>query len=375
MENQDSINDEYLVNGKKLEKKKYFQIDLLKTYVIFIVIFDHSIPYNIIISLGGIAWERIVIPVLLIILAFNLGNSFKNDGKITLKEIYNKSYFKKKFKRYIIPYIIFYAISIIIYLIMVFIFQNTYIHPYFDDKMFIVMGYTPFWGPGMWFIPIILSSIFIIPIFYHFFSKDPILTLFFCFFIEFFFHLIIHLIYGIIGFNNTINFFYCNLLLYSFSIGVGLWLTRNHKLNAKENRFILILLPISILYFIEYTIFGFSKYFIIGDYNFLTVPFSAFIFMLTMKYIPKNPQNKLAKLISRIGKSTYHIFLFQILYFSIIYHVIPDIAFNGFGSFLGIYPIYYAFNLFINMLGGLLWYELDVKITNIRKIANISLKK
>ena len=149
---------------------------------------------------------------------------------------------------------------------------------------------------------------------------------------------------------------------------MGLWLSKNQQLKDKQNKFILILVPISIMYFIEYTFFGFSKYFLIGDFNYLTVPYAAFIFLIALKYLPKTPPNRFSKFIEQIGKSTYHILLFQILYFSLIYHLMPNIAFNGFGNDFIAYIIYYSINLLISLFGGISWYNIETRILKKRKM-------
>lgn len=367
MDNIETIKSNELDGESEKEKKKIFQISILKAYMICIVIFDHSIPYNITISIGGMFWERIVIPIILIIMSFNLANSFKRNEEETAKEIFNKNYFRKKFVRLGVPYLIFYSISVIIWIVLMFNAPTIYIDPYYDDKIFMFIGYTPLWGPGMWFLPIVFSGIIIIPILYHFFLKEPILTLVLCFSIEFILHLITHLIFGIIGSNNAINFFYCNILLYLGSIGMGLWLSNNQELKDKQNKFILILLPLSIIYFIEYTFFGFSKYLFLGDFNLLTVPYAAFIVLIALKYLPETPQSKLSKFIEQLGNSTYHILLFQILYFSIIYHLFPNIAFNGFGTNIGLYILYFLVNIFITISGGMFWYSLETSLIRYRK--------
>ena len=97
-----------------------------------------------------------------------------------------------------------------------------------------------------------------------------------------------------------------------------------------------------------------------GDYNFLSFPYSAFLFLIVMKIFPKNPESKFSKIIKKISKSTYHILLFQILYFSIAYHFWFSIA-DGFDSHPIDYLWYYPLNLLITITGGIIWQTLESK--------------
>jgi len=66
------------VNSEKEKKHaSFFQVDVLKTIMIFLVIFDHTIPWDIKDHLGVALWERISIPVFLVIMGFNMGLSFQ----------------------------------------------------------------------------------------------------------------------------------------------------------------------------------------------------------------------------------------------------------------------------------------------------------
>jgi len=96
-----------------------------------------------------------------------------------------------------------------------------------------------------------------------------------------------------------------------------MWLSRNHNIFAKQNIVIWILFPLSLLYLIRYQFFDFRFKFILGDYTLFVFPYSAFLFLIIMKLLPKNSDNLFLKGIRTIGKSTYHILLTQILYFAI----------------------------------------------------------
>ena len=277
-------------------------------------------------------------------------------------------------KRFIIPYIILYFIHSIIFLFVNIIFHPSLIdNGIYDFSGYMMLGYTPFWGPGMWFIPALFGSILIFPLLYICFKKTPIITFIACFIIEWIMHNVaFNTYYGI----NEYNWYFTKLffqthIFYMFSgIGMGLWISEDHDIFSPRNIIIWMLLPMSLVYLIIYAVFGYGRlrdimnmwglYWIGGDYNFLSFPYSAFLFLIVLKIFPKNPENKFSKIIKKISRSTYHILLFQILYFSIAYHFWFSIE-NGFDSHPIDYLWYYPLNLLITFTGGIIWQTLESK--------------
>ncbi|MHA1511759.1 MAG: acyltransferase family protein [Promethearchaeota archaeon] len=351
--------------------KNYFQVDIMKAWMIILVILDHSTTHDFLSQYWSPFWERIAIPGFIVIMGFNLGISFKEKGITTLKEAYSKEYFVSKMKRYIIPYIILYFIQAIIYL-----FVNVIFHPSlidignYDFSGYMMLGYTPFWGPGMWFIPALFGSILVFPLLYICFKKSPIITFIACFAIEWIFHNLAFYIYSEGGF--VTRTFFSNHIFFLFSgIGMGLWFSKDYEINSTQNVFITwILLPLSLLYLLVYSISGFYELYVLmyrfgfgwimGDYNFLSFPYSAVLFLIILKIFPKNSENGFSKIIKKISRSTYHILLFQILYFSIAYHFWFSIA-DGFDSHPIDYLWYYPLNLLITITGGIIWQTLESK--------------
>jgi hypothetical protein len=394
--------EESTLNLKKQTEEKhnterFFQIDVLKTLMIFLVIFDHTIPWDIKNILGVALWERISIPIFVIIMGFNIGYSLQRDrNKRKLKPDYNGSdsfysdnYFWKKIIRYGIPFVLLYIISTNIGAL----FYGGNIDlieagqwagdfgPNFDIRHLFI-GILPFWGPGNWFIPVIFEFIILAPWVYRGFSgstSKAITTLIICYLVEIITQLII---FSLKNPNppptfSSLNAYYTAiLLLYGIfplfsAVGLGMWFSRNHDLFNKQNLFIWILVPFSLLYLIFYQFFDYhilvgNVSLITGDYNFLVFPYSAFLFLIALKILPKDSKTKLAKIIKIISKSTYHILLIQILYFGIVYALYGD---HYGASIFGINhteDIVVFLNLIINWLIcvplGILWWYTGSRI-------------
>lgn len=329
---------------EKEDNKSFFQVDVLKAIMIFLVIFDHTIPWSIKDNLGVSLWERISIPVFMVIMGFNYGKSFQSKKDHLSESFYTREYFWKKFFRFIVPFLILYLISTIIggliYGFSIDLIQAGQWDYRFND-FHLLIGILPFWGPGNWFIPVIFGAIIILPGLYKGFAESQlkaIYTLIICFLIEIIVQSIIFFV-----FKNpnppptfqTWEDYYCSLFfIYSIfmllsAVGFGMWFSRDHELLSKNNIFVWILFFLSLTYLIAYQFFGYQIVvdgipFLTGDYNFMVFPYSAFLFLVAMKVLPAKSTSKIAKVIKMISKSTYHILLVQILYFAIVFALYGD---------------------------------------------------
>ncbi|MFX1500638.1 MAG: acyltransferase family protein, partial [Promethearchaeota archaeon] len=368
--------------------KNFFQIDFLKAIMIFLVIFDHIVDWGVKREIGVALWERISIPVFLVIMGFNMGISFQRKGLTTLSELYSWSYFKSKILRYIVPFLVLYGFSTVIGLILYqFNITAMYHRQYYPDHGFIQLftGILPFWGPGNWFIPVIFGSILLFPLIYWAFTRKQVFTLILCFAVEIVLQLLVFFFVG----NLYDEFFNINLVKYhnlmiimsSFpfylsAIGLGLWFSFNPKPFSRRNLFIWILFPISLTYIILYQFFGFRLAIddipidiplIRGDYHFLVFPYSAVLFLLIMIIMPQFSENGFSRMISLIGKSTYHILLTQIFGYGMIVawrgtHYLINIGFTFFDALF----LIYAWIIFIPF--GVLWYKIDQEKEIMRRL-------
>jgi hypothetical protein len=363
----------------EVKDKHFFQVDAIKAAMIFLVIYDHTIPWVIKGEIGVALWERISIPVFLVIMGFNMGLSFSKMEDKKLRNLYSWSYFKKKFWRYIYPFIVLWIISSLIGL-AINGFEWNALNQYKKEGWHfyhLFIGILPFWGPGNWFLPVIFWTILFLPLLYKGFSGKliwKILTLVLCYVIELSLQLIIFNIFPppFLTWQAYWDFIYWYLFVittpfFMFSaIGLGMWFSKRPNLFAKQNLFMWILFPLSIYYLIQYQFFDFRYDFIRGDYNLFVFPYSAFLVLLGIKLLPKRWDNWFGRAISTIGKSTYHILLTQILYFSVVYSVYGD---HYGASIFGIdmsYDLTIYLYLIINWVVcvpcGVFWHYIDFKL-------------
>jgi peptidoglycan/LPS O-acetylase OafA/YrhL len=368
--NEINFQEPHVLENDASRKIHFFQIDFLKAVMIFLVIFDHFVSWNIKNEIGVALWERISIPVFLVILGFNMGHSFGSYKNPTLKELYSWNYFKKKILRYIFPFLILYAVSTFIGLFMYgFDFELMYYSQYYPDHGAINLIYLimPFWGPGNWFIPVLFQSILVVPLLYWMFTKNRVITLVFTFIVEMSMQFIVFLLFGK-GFTSWEQvhiylFFACSILFYLSAVGLGMWFSFGYGLTEKRNRFIWVLFPLSWIYLVAYQFFNFrfridGMPLIRGDYSFLVFPYSAFLMLLALEILPYSSQKLISKKISLIGKATYHILLIQILGYAMITawwgtHYGMDLLFDP-TDLLDLVVLW-----IINVWFGILWYKIE----------------
>jgi len=359
-------------------RERFFQIDFLKTVMIFLVIFDHVVWWDVKDLIGVALWERICIPVFLVIMGYNMGVSFQGKGDLSLKKLYSWNYFKSKILRYIVPFLVLYGFSTLIGLI-VYQFNITamWYGQYYPNHGFIQLftGILPFWGPGNWFIPVIFGSILLFPLIYWAFTKKPVLTLILCFVVEIALQLTVFFVIGQITSweeAHLLGLIMTSFPFYVSAIGLGLWLSFNRKPFTKRNLFIWILFPLSLAYIIAYQFFDFrfrigTVYLIRGDYHFLVFPYSVVLVILAMMLLPQNSENKLSRAISLISKSTYHILLTQMFGYGLIFSMRGThyLIYTGF-TFLDALYLIYGWVIFVPF--GVIWYKIDQEKNILRRI-------
>jgi len=360
----------------------YFQLDVLKAIAIAFVVMDHSLTWEIKGAMGSIFWERLSIPFFLIVMGFNIGVSFKYQNAKSIRELYSLGYFKRKIKRYVLPFIILYIAS--------FLLGVTF--GYMNTSEYLLLGYLPFWGPGNWFIPLLFSSIVIFPVIYWLFDRQPLATIVLCFLSELTMQYILWFLYPApaSAFNSfIIAAIRVNILFFLPAVGIGLWFSRGFDLSSKHNWFVIPYLGISVFFMFDYATglvsslpgdFGQTvstiQEFIRGDYTLLFYGYAAFFFLLTMTIVPQTASGDLQKFIERIGRSTYHILLFQIFWMSVVYwsitqSAIIELRIPDFPAELGwptllFYIPFYLLNLSVSFAGGLIWYELEKRLLHQR---------
>ncbi|MFX0070934.1 MAG: acyltransferase family protein, partial [Candidatus Hermodarchaeota archaeon] len=291
------------------------------------------------------------VPILMLILGFTHTLSFKNKNLKKIKECYSKYYFKNKFNRFIIPFLIAYFIGIII-------------NYFFQNK--IVLGMLEN-GEGNYWMYYLFQFIIVFPLLYYFYQKNSRKTIIISFIIVIIYQLSFYV------FENRGIIFNIQKLLLFRELGyivLGMWFA--DKYNYKEKQYFLkqykylfILFVISIVYYILNIVYGesFVKLLYLRTFHFPSKDFFSYIYVLMFVilgviYLPDECKNFLTKFLKYIGKASYHIYLFQTLFFIAMYFI-----FNStFGYDILTNLIFAFFILVYCIIGGILFYEFDKRI-------------
>ncbi len=126
--------------------------------------------------------------------------------------------------------------------------------------------------------------------------------------------------------------YYANILRYLFIITLGLWIFDKEPLKGIDSfkipKVIYFCALLSFLYLLCFSIFNLefiffnqfldSKFSLFGAHMFLIAFYPLIIYIIAFKILPSSSNNIIIKFIGFLGNASYHIFLFQTLFFGFI---------------------------------------------------------
>ncbi|HFU4518378.1 TPA: acyltransferase family protein [Streptococcus suis] len=211
-------------------------------------------------------------------------------------------------------------------------------------------------GPGGYYVPILIQVIFILPILYLLFEKNKWLGLLTCFLVN----VSVDALFAVMSEHWYIGYLYRLISFrYFFVLGLGIFLSKQ-DMRSKTDTFIATLLGIvgGIMITVNHYIEPFSWFYGWKSTSFLCVPFAYALLFFMIKYGRKIP----ATLLSKLGVASYHIYLTQMLYFSV---VAPFLAVYFEVSSLNLWNLLFTF--LICAFGGYACYILESAVRVRRK--------
>lgn len=323
------------MNNLKIESDRLVAIDYLKAIAIISVIITHTYVSKdanaALLLIGRPFWIDMAVPVFMILSGFT--NSFSSDRRNinNLRQwfVWNNIY--HKLIRILFPYAIILLIETIAY---------TLFAPRTLKEL--LYGYcTGGWGPGSYYIAILIQLLVLFPILLILFKKSPAMALILTF--------AAHLIFDILS--NTIPFpgwlYRLSIFRYLVFIIMGIMLYYYREKIIERKLLIIILMVLSALYiwvcnYNGYVPFIFTKWTVTS----LPTVFWAFgLVLFGFKYLNIMKNNFFTKAFSTVGKASFHIFLTQMVYFGF--------SLGQFGLLL---------NLLICIIGGITFYFIELWI-------------
>ncbi|WP_261658827.1 acyltransferase [Fusobacterium nucleatum subsp. nucleatum ATCC 23726] len=304
-------------------------------------------------------WTEVGVPIFMIVTGHNYILSYYKSKENWLSR--NNLY--RKLKRIIIPYIY----ILIFEIILVFIksdFVSYDFSKYRNIKsLFYLILIKGGIGPGSYYSPVLIQIVLIyfplLLVFNKFLNKlikneyKNVISLLVIFIIEAMFEVIINYMGSIYNKNFIDNFYRMNALRYTPFLQLGIILY-NHKNQILKN--FKKILPLSIgggvyTYLTHYKDCTFPPFYYWKQVATPIMFHALFFIYIALKYFNKSNENFFEKVIITIGKSTYHIFLVQMVYFGMLRIQPYD---KGF---------YYLMHILICIGAGIIFYYAEPKIT------------
>lgn len=327
-----------------ISKKRNYIIDILKVIACFLVFRIHMREVSVFTP-----FVLFAVPIFIFITSYNYTQSSYRKNMLTVKEWYSVKNLLQKFLRLYIPY----AVFAVCQLILIFALNAGYnIGNIFIS--FFVGGY----GPGNYYLLLMFQIILIFPFLLYFNTKNSNLTLVLCCAFYILYQLFMRLVfpensYDVTSPGGAIDKW--TVLRWIFLIECGIYFYINQD-KIKWWQLLLIMLVDIIPYILQLTTDLPTLYFRGIPYHFI----SAGIVGLCIMYLGNLSFGKFNQVIAYCGSATWHIFLFQQLYFWLIDLLDWQIGFT-----------YLSFP--ICFFGGLAFYTAQVQIE--RMIGKLKSKK
>ena len=316
------------------QNKRAYIIDILKVIACFFVFRIH---------MGNVSaftpFVLFAVPIFIFITSYNYTQSCYLHDTITIKSWFSVKNIVKKIVRLYVPYMAF----AICQLILIFTLNAGY-----NIGNVIVSFFVGGYGPGNYYLLLMFQIILIFPFLLHFNKKSPNLTFIVCLVFYFAYHMIMLFVFpenpnDVTTIGGIINKWTVFRWIFLLDCGIYFYINRE---KIKWWQLVLFMLIDVIPYVLFLTtdlptlyIRGIPYHFIVGG-----------IVGICIKYLGNISFGKFNRMVSYLGKATWHIFLFQQLYFWLITLLDWRIGF----SYLS-FPICF--------FGGVLFYTAQVLIT------------
>ncbi|WP_459925927.1 acyltransferase family protein [Desulfatiferula olefinivorans] len=320
--------------------KYYQEIDFIKSIAILFVIVLHSISIELKLDVLAPFHMWHAVPIFMLIAGINSRLYILREGYAPFKE-YSFEQLKKKGTRVLIPF----GFVLTVEFFIIYFYKG-----HMEDSLFTFIlsgGY----GAGSYFVPVFIQHLLFFPLVLIFLNKSKM---------SFFSKMAVLFCVSILLEKICIFFFisedlYCLLYVrYFFAAALGAMLL-DSKLRVYH---MIILALISFIYIFYTSYFGYQISFIYPAWIFQHAPayFWTLMFVLLLWFL-HSKLGLVSEKLSEIGRYSYHIFLFQMVYFwsvdvfvknAVIKYITPHY-----------FLIYTAINCAMCVMGGLLFFKMN----------------
>lgn len=321
------------VSVEKKGKKRIEFLDYLKAICVLMVIITHydwtdksSPVFTMLINMA--------VPVFMIISGYNfaMSNAKKAEGK--LSKMYSWEMLRPKLVRFLVPYLFVCVIEIVLRL--------AYGREVTLGRAFLEGGY----GPGSYYVPVMMQLLFIFPIIYVLIEKNAKLGIFLVGSVNLFFEIAVRV------FEIEKHDYRLSLGRYLLLVAFGCYLYLYPKSRIKTYQ-LAAMFFVGLAYIIAVFEFNY-KLPLFRYWKTTAMPIAFYIFpivvILFRKFYHSTIPGSIGRILTWIGQASYHIFLTQMVYFH----------FDFGGSIMqAAWYIAVPFDILVTVPIGLAFYELD----------------
>lgn len=284
-------------------KQRNHNIDIIKGLAILAVILIHSLTEEMLLAILSPFYIWQAVPVFMLLAGYNTAASFQRRGYVRLNQFYNFSFLYSKVERLLYPFLFIWIIQVIAHFL------------FLDGLSFtnlITSLFTGGWGPGSYFILIIIQATLILPLIYMLVKKNLTVGTIVLFFIS----ILIDAFCMLIDVPGSV--YRVIVVRYLFALVLGVWLALNpKKINYKW------LIPIATVsaVYIAGVYYQEWNFFIERYWQSQHAPsyfWTLLLIVIGLNAYQFKADNPVTGLIVKMGKASYHIFLVQMFYFWLI---------------------------------------------------------
>ncbi len=284
-------------------KKRNHNIDIIKGLAIIAVILIHSLSEEVLLAILSPLYIWQAVPVFMLLAGYNTAASFQRRGYASLNQFYNMSFLYSKVERLLYPFLFIWIIQVIVHFVML------------DGLSFtslVTSLLTGGWGPGSYFILVIIQATLILPLIYMLVKKSLTAGTIALFFIS----ILVDAFCMLIDVPGSV--YRVIVVRYIFALVLGVWLALNPK---KINYRWLIPLAIVSAVYIVGVYYQEWNFFIERYWQSQHAPsyfWTLLLVIIGLKAYQFKAENPVSRLLVKMGQASYHIFLVQMFYFWLI---------------------------------------------------------
>lgn len=304
--------------------ERLLQIDVIKGLSILAVIVTHTFAAEDLLASWAVFHVWLAVPVFIVVAGYNSFASFAKTGETHVGSLFTWSYVRRRLVRLLAPFAVIWMMS---YLVGA-------SRGALEFGRVTLLLKIPYRAPGNYFVTVLVTLVLLAPVLYAAYRRWPAVTLIAAFALDLSFEfwaessgLINKYVYAVA------------FIRYLAVFALGFWLA-DPSVRTRQRAAVLSVGGILSLVYTVASMSGIAVPFALrwGNANALSAFLPTLVVWLALRWLPSESENGLLNTLGFIGRASYHIFLFQMLYFPLVGKAHTEVL---------------AANLFVTVVGGI----------------------